>query len=192
MSTHTFTLTLAGDVDAHLDELYEAGCDDATFSQVDGVPYADFDREADTFELALVSAIDDVRRVHAIEVTGVEPGDLVTASDIAHRLGRSRESVRLLAAGKRGSANPFPAPVAFVTDRNRLWRWTDVLAWNGDFDRGDAELVGALNAALELRHRLTRTPDAGRSLISSILPVDVGTDVPRPVDDDTHEYEIGA
>lgn len=55
----------------------------------------------------------------------VEPDDLVTMSEIAERRGRSRESVRVLVAGRRGRGD-FPAPVSHLRSRSRLWRWPEV------------------------------------------------------------------
>lgn len=70
MTTHSFSLILSGDVEPHLDALYEAGCDDASFGAVDGVWHADFDREAPTLEAAIESAVSDVRRA-GVEVAYV-------------------------------------------------------------------------------------------------------------------------
>ncbi|HTE84639.1 MAG TPA: hypothetical protein VK821_07885 [Dehalococcoidia bacterium] len=150
MATYNFTVVLEGDVDSNLDGLFEAGCDDATFGSVDGVPYADFDRDAGTFSDAIATAIRDVESVRGLRVRRIEPDDLVTTAEIAARLHRTRESVRLLAAGKRGS-KPFPAPISHIRRRTRLWRWSDVAAWAGVDPETDAQLVAALNAALELR-----------------------------------------
>ena len=52
--------------------------------------------------------------------------DLVSVSDIAKRIGRTRESVRLLVDGKRGPGS-FPAPVGVVGDGTRVWPWSVVL-----------------------------------------------------------------
>jgi hypothetical protein len=41
--------------------LYEAGCDDALAGMSNGVVFLDFDREADSFEEAVQSAIADVQ-----------------------------------------------------------------------------------------------------------------------------------
>lgn len=103
MQEREFTLVFHGELDAAaLDALFEVGCDDATVGDVDGVGYADFIREAESFDDAIRSAISQVESVPGLTVTRVEPDDLVTLSEIAQRLGRSRESVRLLAAGERG------------------------------------------------------------------------------------------
>jgi hypothetical protein len=153
MPEHNFTLLITGEVDAHIDELYEAGCDDATFGSVDGVQYADFSREARTLSEAITSAIRDVESVGGLRITRVEPEDLVTGAEIAKRLSRSRESVRLLASGERGTG--FPAPVSHIRSRNRLWRWADVAAWAGKAPPAElaaARVIAAANGALELRN----------------------------------------
>ena len=153
MSEHTFTLILSGPVDERIDELFEAGCGDAAFGEIDGVAYADFDREADSFVEAVVSAISAIGSVPGLRVLRLEPDDLVTAADIAQRLGRTRESVRLLISGRRG-AGGFPAPVSHTQRRNRIWRWSDVVAWANPDDAhaiAIARLVAAINAKLELQ-----------------------------------------
>lgn len=169
MSEHSFTLILDGDIEGRLDALFEAGCDDATFGCVDDVSYRDFHRTAPTLVDAIASAISAVELVHGLRVTRVEPDDLVTAAEIAERLGRTRESVRLLIARKRG-AGTFPAPVSHLRVRNRLWRWSDVAAWAG----GDASTIttartiAAVNAALELRSTTATLPDDARTLVASL------------------------
>lgn len=150
---YNFTLIIEGNVELRMDELFESGCDDATFGSVDGVYYGEFDREASSFSGAISSAIADVDAVQGLRVRRVEPDDLVTAAEIAERLGRSRESVRLLIAGKRGSGG-FPTPVSHARQRNRLWRWSEVARWTGYADNAELErarIVAATNAALELR-----------------------------------------
>jgi hypothetical protein len=49
-------------------------------------------------------------------------------SDIARRVDRTRESVRLLVDGKRG-AGGFPAPLGVVGEGIRVWPWSVVLEW---------------------------------------------------------------
>lgn len=150
---YNFTLIVEGDVESKMDELFEAGCDDATFGSVGGVHYGEFDREATSFAEAISSAIADVESVGGLRVRRVEPDDLVTAAEIAERLGRSRESVRLLIAGERG-AGDFPSPVSHARQRNRLWRWSEVSRWTGEADEAEIDRalrVAATNAALELR-----------------------------------------
>ncbi|MCD8573740.1 MAG: hypothetical protein LRY30_01010, partial [Gammaproteobacteria bacterium] len=77
---------------AHLeDSLYESGCDDALINFRDNAVYLDFDRESDSLENAVISAIQSVEssRVGA-EVVAVTPEDLVSESDIAKRLNKKK------------------------------------------------------------------------------------------------------
>lgn len=174
MHEYDFTLIIAGDLDeeATVSALYEAGCDDATVGQVDGVGYADFIREARSFGEAVRSAIAQVESVPGLRVVRIEPDDLVTMSEIAHRLGRSRESVRLLIAGARGSGG-FPPPSSHLKARSRLWRWSEVAAWARHHDvevqPDAAALVAALNAALVLRETSEQLTPSERELVSSLV-----------------------
>jgi hypothetical protein len=162
---HTFTLVLTGpdpSDPANLDRLFEAGCDDATFGARDGVFIAEFDREASSFSHALTSAIADVESaVRGLQVLRVEPEELVTASEIATRTRRSRESIRQLFEGTRGGGD-FPRPTAWLSDRTRLWHWSEVSRWfstrlNEEVDSAeDAELLGVANAILTLRWFMSR------------------------------------
>ena len=74
MTTHTFTLTVDGpDLQAGglADEVFEVGCDDAMVGRVDGIQIADFDREADTLEeavLSVVAELESIARVTAVRV----------------------------------------------------------------------------------------------------------------------------
>ncbi len=66
MSTYHFTLVVDGpDIQsgATIDDLYEAGCDDALIGLTDGIQYIDFDREAAGFAEAVLSAVADIERV---------------------------------------------------------------------------------------------------------------------------------
>lgn len=125
-----FTLVLKS-VDGPSDELenrlFESGGDDALLYFREQTAYLDFEREGESFEAAILSAILQVESA-GLPVSSVEPGDLVTAAEIARRLGRSKESVRLLISGARGKGT-FPIPVAGVTSKTKIWRWTEVLDW---------------------------------------------------------------
>lgn len=165
MGTFEFTLILeGGDAlnDAALDSLFDAGCDDATFGEVDGCQYADFTRKARSLAEAVGSAKRAIESaIPEIRVIRVEPDDLVTAAEIAERTGRSRESVRLLVAGERGPG-AFPVPVSHLKSRGRMWRWTDVARWFSDslgeeFPAGkEANFLAAMNGALEVRRMASR------------------------------------
>jgi hypothetical protein len=173
---YEFTLILCGVRElTHevLDSLYEAGCDDALIGMRDGVAYAEFCREAESFQQALLSGIRDVEAAGAgARVEHVEPDELVTMSEIARRLGMTREGVRKRVAGLRGPGN-FPPPAGSLTQRSPLWHWADVLRWHGThLQQADGPGAGnpetaevnramslgshlaAVNAALELLRRV--------------------------------------
>jgi hypothetical protein len=163
MSEYEFTLMIEGDLvdEAVARALFEVGCDDATFGVVDGMGYGDFAREASTFAEAVLEAISQVEMVDDLRVIRVEPDDIVTMSDIAERLDRTRESVRLLVAGRRGPGG-FPSPISHAMERGRLWRWSDVALWHGQLEPEEIEaarFTSAINAALELRMQLRSMND---------------------------------
>lgn len=182
MPNYNFTLIIER-VDLQADEvqdaLFEAGCDDATFGVVDGVQFAEFDREAGSYGQALTSAIAAIQRtVPGARVVQVLD-DLVTISDIAERVDRSRESIRLLVAGKRGPGY-FPPPVSFLRTRNRLWRWTDVQRWfatryedefgNRLVDTNeDPRITAMLNAILQYRRYENEVDEAERRQLEETL-----------------------
>lgn len=145
------------------DSLFAAGCDDATIGIRNGVVYLDFDREAPCFEEAILSAIKDIERADiGARVAWVEPGDFVTAAEIARRVGKSRESVRLWIEGERGPGG-FPSPCAGVSGGVILWSWAEVARWLSENNRledeqvlQEAEIIVDLNAALEQRSCMRR------------------------------------
>src|SRR5437762_1349528 len=93
----TFTIILDGVpelTDEVADALYEAGCDDALVGSRDGVVFLDFDREANSFQDAVVSAMTAVESAGiGARVIRIEPDELVTMAEIARRTRRSRESI---------------------------------------------------------------------------------------------------
>jgi predicted DNA-binding transcriptional regulator AlpA len=165
MAEHHFELTIRGALtDARLDALYEAGCDDATFSSKGELTFGAFDREAPTLLEALVSAIGEVESVKGLEVLHIDPDELVWASEIAERTGRSRQSVDMLIRGLRGPGG-FPPPASHAT-RNPLWRWSEVEEWFARYEGRPADTersaaIGAINGALEARHGLRSSAHKG-------------------------------
>ena len=161
MTTHRFTLIVEG-VDINdpdvFDALYEAGCDDATIGTTDGIQVMDFSREAPKLDAAILSAIAHAESVEGLRVVRVDDLDLLSMSEIAARIGRSRECVRLWVTGARGPGG-FPPPANDPSSRYRFWRWSDVKDWlsaamNGTTWSSDGHVRGAINATLELRRHL--------------------------------------
>ncbi|MER6991185.1 hypothetical protein ABT337_16575 [Saccharopolyspora hirsuta] len=127
MRNHEFTLILDREPDdAGLDALFEAGCDDGTVEIQTGVTLVHFTRDAPSLGRALVTAIQDCERA-GFRVEGVQSDDLVPLRTIAERLGRTYESVRLLATARRGPGG-FPAPLS--SEGWSLYSWSQVADWS--------------------------------------------------------------
>ncbi len=163
MTTYRFTLIVEG-VDINdpdvFNALYEAGCDDALIGTTSGIPVMDFSRRAASLYEAISSAIADAESVDGLRVVRIADLDLVSMSEIAARVGRSRECVRLWVTGARGPGG-FPSPLNDPDSRYRFWRWSDVSDWlsrvlNGMPWSSEDHVRGAINATLELRHHLRR------------------------------------
>ena len=128
MTKHHFTLIVDGpdlQDDTLIDAVFEAGCDDAAIGRVDGIQFAEFDREAASLEQAILSAVVDLERIDGVEVVRIADAGLVSMADIATRLDRTREGVRLLISGARGPdefprRSPIPA-VATDCGAGRTW-----------------------------------------------------------------------
>ncbi len=131
------------------DAIFEAGCDDAIVSKRNEIIYLDFDREADSLEAAILSAIAQVEQTKCgLIVKRVEPSDLVTGAEIARRLQRSRQSVRQLISGERGNGD-FPLPIAGVTTKTMLWSWVEIVTWF--LKKGKLEDTSIYNRAITFK-----------------------------------------
>jgi len=74
MSIHHFTLIVDGpdlQDDTLFDAVFEAGCGDAAIGRIDGIQYVDFDREAEDFNDAILSAVDDLEKLDGVEVVRI-------------------------------------------------------------------------------------------------------------------------
>lgn len=182
MRTYSFTLLLDGpDVvedEDNFDALMEAGCDDALIGERDGIQYAAFDREAESFTEAVAGAMKAITgAVRGLRVTGMELDDdaLLTVAKIASRVGVSREYVRKLVAGERGPGQ-FPPPANHLDEHTRLWRWSDVAPWLSrslDKDLGVDEhmvaLTRALNGSLAVSSYVTYLDAEAGDLVKDVL-----------------------
>ena len=137
------------------DALFAAGCDDATASIQYGQLYLEFSRVASSLEKAILSAIRDVRKAKiGAEVLRVDECNLVTPSEIARRIGRSRQLVFQYINGQRGPGG-FPPPECHLTEGAPLWSWCAVSYWLAQNnilrpeDGWNAEVVAAINNLLE-------------------------------------------
>ena len=168
MPIHQFTLIVDGpdlQDDSLIDAVFEAGCDDAAIGRIDGIQYADFDREA-------VTLVVDLERIDGVHVVRIADAGLVSMADISSRIGRTRESVRLLITGARGPGG-FPPPITDPRSRYRLWRWSDVTLWlsrnlGEELSDADDEILAAFNAGLELRHHRRRLARSDYSKLDAL------------------------
>lgn len=142
------------------DILYEAGCDDALINFLNRTVYLDFDRQALSLEEAILSAIHNVEsapKLNAI-VTNVAPNRLVTESEIAKRIERSRQIVSHWQKTDLKSKSTFPKPTMMLNGRSPLWNWYEVAQWlfqNNLIDRDEldkAYFLENINSSLEARN----------------------------------------
>jgi hypothetical protein len=142
-----------------LDAFYDAGLDDALIGETAGVVFADFSREADDPLVAVLSAIRQVEDAPlGAKVIRTEPDDIVTIADIAKRLHRTNESIRLLVTGQRGPGR-FPAPTTRISSRrSRVWRWSDVVSWFSNYENSrEISSMAEYSAKLALVNDLLRS-----------------------------------
>jgi hypothetical protein len=164
------------------DALFEAGCSDATLSVQYGFVYMEFSRTAPSLKDAILSAIGDVRKAKiGADVLRVDECDLVTPAEIARRISRSRQLVHQYMTGQRGPGG-FPAPECNLTDGAPLWTWCAVSYWLWQHDMirpeelQNAEVVAAINNALEATQQRGRNPDLVAE-VARVVADQVATDV---------------
>ncbi|KWR80736.1 helix-turn-helix transcriptional regulator [Cupriavidus sp. IDO] len=135
------------DPDTLVERLYEAGCDDAIVGTgVVGRIALAFDREAESANAAIVSALADARRAMPSATLIEAAPDLVGLTDIADAVGMSRQNMRKLMIGYPES---FPAPVH--EGSSTLWHLRDVLVWLDQRDyRIDPVLVEVAATAMQV------------------------------------------
>lgn len=101
--------------------------DNATFDRVDGLSHVTV--YVEDGQSVVDTVLETTRRlantVAGAKAVRVDP-DLVTISDIAARVGVSREAVRLWT---RGTRKPFPIQFDTIGADQRVWRWVEVVEW---------------------------------------------------------------
>ncbi|MEX0728458.1 MAG: hypothetical protein WD065_19455 [Planctomycetaceae bacterium] len=162
-----FTLLLDGtaEITSELeDSLFDAGCEDATLSLRFGRLHLTFTRKAATLKDAILQAIKDVRASGiSATVLRVDHCDLVTQSEIARRIKRSRQLVSQYISGGRGPGG-FPPPACNITDGAPLWYWCEVASWmrENDFiseqELREAQDLTVINHVLELERQRQVSP----------------------------------
>lgn len=127
-----------------------------------------FTLEAKTLAAAIAKGV-HVLEGMGLAVLGVESLDLVSMKDIADRTGRTYESVRLLATGKRGPGG-FPVPES--AGQWALYSWTLVSDWFAEHFGGEA--VGVFDREIAaadylLRARRILGDDANRAEFARLV-----------------------
>ena len=129
MTEYSFTLTyrLADDdcdPDALVERLGEAGCTDALLGiGTTGRLALDFVRNRETAELALRSALQDVKAAVPTATLVEASPDFVGLTDVADIMSVSRQSIRKLMLAN----GDFPLPVH--EGSASVWHLADVLGW---------------------------------------------------------------
>lgn len=157
------------DVDAAVERLGAAGCDDALVGiGIPGRLALAFTREAPDAWTAVMTALEDVRRALPSAALIEAAPDLVGLSDVAELLGVSRQAMRKLMLAHPGH---FPPPIHEGTAA--LWHLADLLSWlrqRGNRPIGDdvvqvAEATMLVNAAKRSR----RLPQAAREALEHLV-----------------------
>lgn len=149
---HEFTLTVDRDPTDYTDQLFEVANGALTPEGGNGGGCVHVYIDAPSLPAAIVQAVRQIESV-GLAVVGVKSDDLVSLRDIADRLGRTYESVRLLATGKRGPGN-FPTPLS--TGQWSLYSWAAVSEWLGEPSAHDREIAAA-DHLIRARHMLGLT-----------------------------------
>jgi predicted DNA-binding transcriptional regulator AlpA len=130
MESFDFTLKFSlknpqADAALYIEQLAEAGCDDALIGiGQTGKIALQFTREARSAQIALLSALEDVKKaIPEAELLEASP-DFVGLTDVAKILGFSRQNMRKLML-KHG--NEFPSPIH--EGKASIWHLSKVLDW---------------------------------------------------------------
>ncbi len=135
-------------MDALVERLGEAGCDDALAGIGQPGRFAlAFTREAVSAEAAMRSALSDVYKAAPLARLIEAAPDLVGLTDVAEVVGLSRQNMRKLMLAHSKS---FPVPVH--EGSTTLWHLADVLTWldargSYNLDRG---IVSVAQAAMQI------------------------------------------
>lgn len=173
MAVHRFTIVVDHEpTDDQVDTIFERFDDlGVGGSPREGIGFVSVDRRAESLSAAIESAVRDVESV-GLRPMRIDDENHVTLGDIADRIGRSREIVRLWSVGRQGPGG-FPPPVN-IGDTS-FYSWAEVSVWlrermGFNVPEVDPVLVAA-NHALQIRTlapRIQRTDvDAVRRLMAA-------------------------
>lgn len=140
-----------------------------------GTPYLIIRRKDVSMKDAVLQAIEEICRIcvgfREFPVTCIEPGDVVNQAEIARRLKRSNESIRLYSINERGGGD-FPEPLSGRSNRPLVWSWAEVIWWathriyiNHPRIVDNSMDIKAINTALYMRR------DVGSGMRETIRPM---------------------
>lgn len=176
MATYEFDLSVSGlDLDAQeaAIEALEVRAGDLTFAMRDASVIVVVERTAGSLAEAIHGAVADVESIPGAAVERVLPDGAVSQSEIALRIGRTRQSVSQLVMGQRGPGD-FPAP-AFGYGRTAVWRWSEVAAWlseagisvSSDVER--QSVIDAANAMLSAKRAVSNLSSDDQESIRGLV-----------------------
>ena len=126
MAVHDFAFIIDADPhDEAVEEVFlDEPFDDSSLILQNGALALSFDREAESFKDAVLSAYADIRD-HGFSILSFDPDYLVDAAEIARRVDITRSVV-----SKYGHCEPdFPAPVRRVSTKRPVYDWVKVSRW---------------------------------------------------------------
>lgn len=176
MKLHEFTLKFslnneADNPEQYIEQLAEAGCDDAIIGVgQNGRIALNFSRESTSAYDAIVSAVADVKKVIPKASLVEATPDFVGLTDVADLLGFSRQYMRKLML-KSGTS--FPSPVH--EGKPSIWHLSNILIWlkeNNKYKVEDtlidvANVNKKFNVIKELNQVNDGTQESIRELIAS-------------------------
>ncbi|MDX7990869.1 DNA-binding protein [Xenorhabdus littoralis] len=137
--------------------LYEAGADDCTVLSRDNAFILEFDREADSYKKAVLSAIKQVQSVGLI-VKSIDAGQYVGLSDAAEFAHLTRSAMSKFSKGVRGDGF-FPTPYFRLNNKAPLYEWKEIADWlsrKGMIEpelAENAEVTADINTILSLKNK---------------------------------------
>ncbi len=154
------------DLDGFVAEVTDKIDSAAVISQLDEIVYVSVSSAVTSNTIDLLEAA--FALIVGIEKLGVVvddiDDDLVDLSEIACRIGRSRETVRLWSLGRRGSGH-FPMPCGVLPGSLKVWEWDAVNTWLTERHPTLADDVQLLSRLDRARFRILRTklPETSRA-----------------------------
>lgn len=163
MKTHDFALVAISlkelDADCVCDlanQLFEVGVEDCTVGSSGKNIILEFDREADSYQDAVLSAIQEVKTIRGIEIKSLDAGQFVGLSDAAEMSNLTRAALSSFSKGTRGDGS-FPTPYLRVSSKSPLYDWGEIADWlevRGYIECGiadNARFTAQINMALKLK-----------------------------------------